>query len=515
MEISKENIKKKITELKTVRDILFYLDVIEKEVNDRISELYLKTRMNDIGFFLGGENGWEFDFEYREFNPEFMMTQPLTKEEQKRYLENYGKEIKEAEYLHNIDSFIKDQKKFYEQLVKYSLMENGEKRIESEADGMLTNFDCYNFDFPKIKKYADNLNPNKATLYLKYVLKEFDREKRENFYLFMSEDEIEYFKENIIITDPAKLYEPADFTMMGIGAKQSMAKKNFEKNIKNEIEFINEKTKLFGDQNYDGIEKYASYAKECYLSTWKDERVQLLSFEKIMVEKFGSEVEKYVVRLFKHCEKNIRPIELIGCNIEIFKKDKDSEKLQIEIDRIQEFIGEVEKLDMFTGDESGMKEIPEDELDKLYEWQCFYINKINNIELRRWIEYLRINRPGFYDQKNGESYKSEFNWVTEFALKEFNNYKDRLENLNYNIEPKNKLDVPKQEMKQLKQFGRGELQEALEPLAIEFKLNAGESAKSTKVRLITKRLIAQGWDANEPSVSEALRKMGFVKGRRK
>ena len=57
MEISKELIKKKITELKTVKNILFYLDVSEKEVNDRISELYIKTRMNDVGDFLGGENG--------------------------------------------------------------------------------------------------------------------------------------------------------------------------------------------------------------------------------------------------------------------------------------------------------------------------------------------------------------------------------------------------------------------------------------------------------------------------
>lgn len=69
--------------------------------------------------------------------------------------------------------------------------------------------------------------------------------------------------------------------------------------------------------------------------------------------------------------------------------------------------------------------------------------------------------------------------------------------------------------KVLKSFGRGELQKEAEPLAIEYKLIAGESAKSTKVRLITKRLREAGWDANEPSVSEALRKMGYVKGRRK
>lgn len=79
MEVSKESIKKKIAEFKTIRETLFYLDVIEKEVKDRISELYLKTRMNDIGDFLGGENGWEYFFEYREFNPAFMLTPPINK----------------------------------------------------------------------------------------------------------------------------------------------------------------------------------------------------------------------------------------------------------------------------------------------------------------------------------------------------------------------------------------------------------------------------------------------------
>lgn len=441
MEVSKESIKKKIKEFGSIKEILFYLDVVEKEVSDRISELYLKTRMNDIGDFLGGENGWEYYFEYREFNPEYMITPPLSKEEQKIYIKDFGKEIKEAEHLHNIETFIKDQKKFYEkQYVKYTLMGNGEKKIETENEGIQINFDCYNFDFNKIKKYAESLDPNKATLYLKYVLKEFDREKRENFYLFMSENEIKYFEENIVITDPAKIYEPADINMMGIGAQQSIAKENFEKNIRNEIEFINERIRLLGAEDDDRIEKYLDYGKECYLNTWKDDRIQLLSFEKKMIGKFGVEVEKYVVRIFKHIEKNLNPIELINCNIEKFQIDKNAVKTQTEILRIKEYINELEKLEMLTNHESGIQDIPEDELDKLNEWQAYYIKRIKDETLREWVEYLRRNRPGVYDEKYGENYKVDFEWVTENALKELKDYRDRLENLKMTSQIENVKD---------------------------------------------------------------------------
>ena len=524
MQISKELIKKKISELKTIRDILFYLDVIEKEINDRISELYRKTRMDEIGFFLEGETGWEYDFEYREFNPEYMLQPPLTKEQQKQFVEDYGNEIKEAEDLHNLDSFIKDQKKFYEkQLVKYSLMENGGKRIESESNGVLTNYDCYNFDFNEIKKYAEKLKFNEAILYLKYVLKEFDREKRENFYLFMSEDEIEYFKENIIITDPAKMYEPADFTMVGIGAKQSMAKENFEKNIKNEIQFLEDKKNMEAERlenlNIDDprefdkiIEDYFEYGKECYLSTWKD-RSQILAFEKKMIERYGSTVSGIVKNLYEYISKRTNPIEFIGCDYEEIIKNFDSDKIKNEINRIAGYISELEKLKFFTDDPDNSDKIPEDELENYNEWECYYIEKIKYKELAEWMEILRKNRPGVTDYKYGEFYPIEFNKITEVALNEIRNYKEKLEALILNVEIKTKnIDKNK---KPLKTFGRGELQEALEPIAKEFNLIVGESAKSTKVRLITKKLIEQGWDANEPSVSEALRKLGYVKGRRR
>lgn len=287
----------------------------------------------------------------------------------------------------------------------------------------------FSFDFQKIKKYANELQKDEGILYLKYVLKEFDREKRENFYFFMTEDEIKYFAEKIVITDPAKIYDPADSNMVGIGAKQSLAKENFEKNIKNELEFIKEKSKMLERQDGGKIEKYLAYGKECYLNTWKEDRIQLLSFEKKMTEKFGSEVEKFIVRIYTHIEKNINPIELIDCNIEKYRIDKNVVKTQTEISRINDYINELEKLEMLTNHESGIEDIPEDELDKLNEWQLYYINHIKDEQLKEWIDYLRRNRPGVYDKKFGENYKVDFEWVTENAIMELKNYRDKLENL--------------------------------------------------------------------------------------
>jgi len=90
-----------------------------------------------------------------------------------------------------------------------------------------------------------------------------------------------------------------------------------------------------------------------------------------------------------------------------------------------------------------MYNIPEGELEKFDEWQCYYIEKIKDKELAEWINCLRKNRPGVWDYKYGEHYQIDFKAVTEFALKEFKNYKDRLENLHFSIEGK----IKKQKIK--------------------------------------------------------------------
>lgn len=96
----------------------------------------------------------------------------------------------------------------------------------------------FKFDFNKIREYASKLESKEAIIYYKYILKEFDREKRENNYLFMDDNEIEYFEKEIIRIKT--IDEPADLGLMGIGAKKENAIKNFEINIKNEINFLEE-----------------------------------------------------------------------------------------------------------------------------------------------------------------------------------------------------------------------------------------------------------------------------------
>ncbi len=81
-----------------------------------------------------------------------------------------------------------------------------------------------------------------------------------------------------------------------------------------------------------------------------------------------------------------------------------------------------------------MNNIPEDELEKYEEWQCYYIEKIKYEELVEWIDILRKNRPGVTDYKYGEFYQIEFKKVIDFALNELNNYKDKIFNLKNSTE---------------------------------------------------------------------------------
>jgi hypothetical protein len=67
----------------------------------------------------------------------------------------------------------------------------------------------------------------------------------------------------------------------------------------------------------------------------------------------------------------------------------------------------------------------------------------------------------------------------------------------------------------LRPFLKNELQENLKPFISKMGLIKGVTVTSKKAQLITRQLIADGWDAKESSVAETLRKMEFVEGRRK
>lgn len=489
MEVSKEIIKKKIKEFGSIKEVLFYLDVVEKEVNDRISELYLKTRMDEIGFFLADENGWQFDFEYREFNPEFMLTPPLTKEQQKQYLEDFGSEIKEAEHLHNIDYYIKDQKKFYEkQLVKYTLMENGEKKIETENGGIQINIDCYNFDFNKIKKYAENLDPNKATLYLKYVLKEFDREKRENYILYWTQDDIEYLSKNFIIDDLSKLEQPPNLEDLGRSARISLAKENFEKNVLNEITFIEEKIKMtrkdttsnkiiskLNKNNADEnkFQEYLERGTKYYLKH-KHTRLSFIEFYDEMKRYFGDDLglcEKVFYRIIN----DVPVIRIFGYDMEDVKRridrcgneDELNKLIEVEKRKTEELLKAIHdyKLDYYVKWEKSYKQdVDEDWLeqqgytdekdlpfDMHYNgWLKYYLEDIQNVNLIEMLKYGFTGRLGDFDNINDKNAVKIYLDDIESELKKF---KDEivqayvLKNAKLIQKPTDKIKVQRQKKK--------------------------------------------------------------------
>lgn len=307
----------------------------------------------------------------------------------------------------------------------------------------------FSFDFQKIKKYANELQKDEGILYLKYVLKEFDREKRENFYLFMELNEIEYFNKNIVINEPEKVNEPPDAVLAGIGSKQKLAIENFERSIRNEIEFLQDKNSTtieaeaaININEPKELEKmlvnYYDSGKECYLATWKD-KFQILTFQKKMFEIYGKEVSGYIGHLYRYIAKRTNPIEFLGCDYENIRINYDGEKIKKEIIKIESYIDEITKLSYFTDEQNNSDNVPEDEIEKYEEWQCYYIDKIKNKELAEWINVLRQNRPGITDYKLGEFYAVEFKTVTDFALNEFKNYREKLISLQINNDGKTKI----------------------------------------------------------------------------
>ena len=61
----------------------------------------------------------------------------------------------------------------------------------------------------------------------------------------------------------------------------------------------------------------------------------------------------------------------------------------------------------------------------------------------------------------------------------------------------------------LRPFKRGELRRELKKYIKEFNLKEGATVESTKAGLITRKLLKDGWDADQQSVAVTLRKMGY------
>ncbi len=112
-------------------------------------------------------------------------------------------------------------------------------------------YPLFNFDFEKVREYANKLEVDKAILYYEYVLKEFDRERRENYFLYMTDDDIKYFSEEIM--KPPDEFGGVDLRLAGIGATKESKIKNFAININNEIKFITRHKNLYTQTQKENI----------------------------------------------------------------------------------------------------------------------------------------------------------------------------------------------------------------------------------------------------------------------
>ena len=207
---------------------------------------------------------------------------------------------------------------FYE-----NLLEDEERKKAKEYN---IAFVLYNFDFNKIKEFSENLEPVEAIMYLKYVLKEFDREKRENFFLFISEEDKNHFSKQIIIDDPSKLNDPPDLRMLGIGSKQKLNIENFEKNILNEIDYLkNIKSSVINSfpksRGADLIDEYYQRGKVFFINH-KDHRLGVLQFYDEMKKYFGEDIT-ICHQVFYRIVNDVPVIRIFGFDIEDVKSRMD------------------------------------------------------------------------------------------------------------------------------------------------------------------------------------------------
>lgn len=288
---------------------------------------------------------------------------------------------------------------FYEKL-----LEDEEKK---KAKNNENTFGLYNFEFDKIKELTEKLEQDEAILYLKYILKEFDREKRENFYLFMTDDEINYFKKNIIITDPNKIHEPPDAMLMGIGAGQKLAIENFEKNINNEIEFIKEKKKNVKTDESNTIKKVANNNdndryKEClekgtqYFIGHKHKRLHFIYFYMEMKKYYGDDIGLIEKVYYKIVTDN-PVIKIFGYNYDEYKKKIEKCRNKAELNKIFD----VEKNNI----EEQLKAINDYKPDYYIKWE-----QVNN----RKIYEDDLEGLGYTNKNDSNNLKYKNAWIRYF-----------------------------------------------------------------------------------------------------
>lgn len=449
----------KSRQIENCPELNLYTDFIYDEYNNLLKSIRYKNLYRwDIydPNIKGDDMNTDFNIELLDLGEHIRLDLKIYKK-----CENYV--LNEIDYLSNRGRKLKDTQ---EEVKRKNSEQNSNGRIDERMP-------TYGFDFDKVKSYAYKLTGEDAILYLNFVLKEFDREKRENSELFMTKEDIEYFEKNfernVVVTDLSQLDRPPELEAMGRSARISLAKENFEKNVKNEIEFIEKKHEL-KDKNIEKInfkqqtvekkeilsaqkmEKYIEYGKECFKITWNKNDRQNLEFSKMMEEQFGNEVLKFMNKIWDSIQEEMRSIELIGLSINQLKINFDnSDKLKNrrfvieEIKKVKEYSKEIKRLEFITDNERMIDEIPDNELEQYDEWQSYYINKIPYDDLIELLEFLRKNRPKYSIGHDDFEYYN-FKRVPEHVIEELGKYLVELENLFTQLEQDEKQDYKKDDV---------------------------------------------------------------------
>lgn len=318
---------------------------------------------------------------------------------------------------------IEDEDAWYKE---FPSEENDEENYEKEINELLKGryniidetdeYPLFNFDFERIKKYSSKLEPDKARMYLKYILKEFDREKRENNFLFWTQDDIEYLGKNFIINDLTKLEEPPSLEDLGRSARISLAKENFEKNILNEITFIEEKERItrkddmrnnvgtsFKKNNSDEniFKEYLERGTKYYLEH-KHTRLSLIDFYTEMKKYFGDDTA-LCEKVFYRIVNDVPVIRIFGFDIEVVKRRIEIGGNEGELD----LLIEVEKSKV----EELLKAIHDYKLEYYMKWEKRYNQNLDD----DWLE-----EQGYTD-KNDLSFDLHYNGWLKFYLEDIKN----------------------------------------------------------------------------------------------
>lgn len=313
-----ENVEINMMEYHIVEERNAYLELIKTKaikyykkhnaLNDDETKYNLKIigyAINDIEELLEQERKSEEPFGYKYTIDVIELELDLydTYEEQIKYLKRKIIEL-DIDTV-NIDDYGYDELKYnLEQLIinREKLIKNNDKAGDENEQ-----YPLFNYEFGKIKEYANKLENNSAILYLEYILKEFDREKRENEDLYLSKKDKTYRKDSYPEVFLGNKGVEASLEWIEKGQKKRID--NFEINIKNEIKYIEARTRL---ETNDKIENRKNelkinkkergylpnriYSKEMFEYTtelnYKGKYNKTVSIEKTL-EKFNFSFDKF------------------------------------------------------------------------------------------------------------------------------------------------------------------------------------------------------------------------------